>query len=288
MLKKYMSYLGVLIFACFSFYYTDKATSIIKRNDPIMKSIISNSSEYLIEPVNATIYNDEIIPGINGKKVDIDNSYKNMKKNNMYNESKYIYKDIKPTISFIEEYDKYIISGNNLNNNISLVFKVNDNLYLDKLNNILLDKKVEATLFIDGYIIENNIDKILELVDNGYEIENLGYDGSYNNDKFIWTNNLLESLTKKDPKFCYTDYKVSKIIDLCSSNHMYTIKPTISISNYPFINIKKKLKNGLIIGITLNDEVIKELPSIISYIKQKGYNLVTLDNLINENLVEEK
>ena len=40
MFKKYTSYLGVLVLACFSFYYTDRAVDIVKRNDPIMKNIL--------------------------------------------------------------------------------------------------------------------------------------------------------------------------------------------------------------------------------------------------------
>ena len=287
-MKKYISYLGVLILACFSFYYTDKATNIVKRNDPIMKSIMKNSDNYITEPVNAIINNDEVIPGINGTKVDIDKSYNKMKKNNTYDEMMFVYKTIKPDISFINEYDKYIVSGNTLNNNISLVFKVNDYSYLEKLDNILTDKNIDATLFIDGLILENYTDKIINIIDNGIELENLGYDGSYNKEKFIWTNNLIASITRKDPMFCYTDYKVSEIINLCSKYNMYTIKPTISISNYPFLTVKRNITNGAIISFNLNSEVLKELPSIITYIKQKGYNIVTLSNLINENIVEEK
>ena len=287
-MKKYISYLGVLILACFSFYYTDKATDIVKRNDPIMKSIMKNSDNYFTKPVNAVVTNDEIMPGINGLKVDIDKSYSKMKKTNTYDELMFVYKEVKPDISFINEYDKYIISGNKSISNISLVFKVKDYSYLEKLDSILTDKNIPATLFIDGLILENYIDNISNIISNEIELENLGYDGEYNKEKFIWTNNLIASLTRKDPLFCYTDYKASDVIDLCSKYNMYTIKPTISISNYPFLTVKRNLTNGVIISFNLNDEVLKELPSIISYIKQKGYNIVTLSNLINENIVEEK
>ena len=287
-MKKYISYLGVLILACFSFYYTDKATDIVKRNDPIMKSIMKNSDNYFTKPVNAVVTNDEIMPGINGLKVDIDKSYSKMKKTNTYDELMFVYKEVKPDISFINEYDKYIISGNKSISNISLVFKVKDYSYLEKLDSILTDKNIPATLFIDGLILENYIDNISNIISNEIELENLGYDGEYNKEKFIWTNNLIASLTRKDPLFCYTDYKASDVIDLCSKYNMYTIKPTVSISNYPFLTVKRNLTNGVIISFNLNDEVLKELPSIISYIKQKGYNIVTLSNLINENIVEEK
>ena len=42
------------------------------------------------------------------------------------------------------------------------------------------------------------------------------------------------------------------------------------------------------ISFNVNDATLKELPSIISYIKQKGFDLVTLEELIRENLVDEK
>lgn len=288
MLKKYISYLGVLVLACFSFYYTDRAVDIVKRNDPIMKDIVANSEKFYIDPVSAIINHDEIIIGMNGKKVNIDKSYQNMKKINSYNESMLVFDEVIPNVSIDSNYDKYIVNGNINFSRVALVFKIDDISYVDIINNILLNKNAVATFFVDGSVVENNMDKILELVSNGNEIENLGYDGAYTLNKFGWTNNMISSLTNKDTKFCYTDYKNSNILDLCSSYKMHTIKPTISISNYPFSTVKKELGNGSIISFNLNDTTVKELATIISYIKQKGYDLVTLEQLINENLVEEK
>lgn len=288
MLKKYTSYLGVLVLACFSFYYTDRAVDIVKRNDPIMKSIVANSEKYYVDPISAVITGDELTVGLNGKKVNIEESYQNMKKIDEYNESMLVFDEVIPDISLTSEFDKYIIGGNTLKNQVALVFKVSDSYYVDTVNNILLDKNVLATFFMDGIVVENNIESVLELVTNGYQIENLGYDGSYSIEKFGWTNNMISSLTNEDTKFCYTDYKSSEIIDLCSNYKMYTIKPTVSVNNYPFTTVKNELESGSIISFNLTKATLKELPSIISYIKQKGYDLVTLNELINENLVEEK
>ncbi len=282
MLKKYMSYLGIVVFASFSFFYTDRAVDIIRRNDPIMKEILLNKDNYNVSYVNASILEDEMTPGINGIIVDITESYKNMKKYNNYNENMYVLKEIGPEVSFLKNYDKYIISGNQNKNQVSLIFKITDLDYIDNINRILLDKDVVATFFIDGSILDNATDSIIEIVNNKNEIENLGYDKEYSLDKFFWTNNLIASITKKDPKFCYTDYKVDSILELCSKYNMYTIKPSISVTNYPFMTVKKNLKNGSIISFNLNNETIKELPSIISYIKQKGYNLVLLSDLLSE------
>ena len=286
MFKKYISYLGVLVLACFSFYYTDKAVDIVKRNDPIMKSIVANAEEYYIDPVNAIIDGDNIISGINGKEVNIDKSYQNMKKIDEFNESMLVFDEVIPNITVSEEYDKYIIGGNNNINKVALVFKVSDSYYVDNINTILLDKNVLATFFMDGSMVESNMNQVLELSGNGYQIENLGYDGSYNNEYFNWTNNMISALTNEDTKFCYTDYNSDDILELCGNNKMYTIKPTISVNSYPFSTVKKNLKNGSIISFNLNEPTLKELPSIISYIKQKGYDLVTLSELISENFID--
>ena len=65
---------------------------------------------------------------------------------------------------------------------------------------------------MDGTVVASNMEDVLELVSNGYEIENLGYDGKYNVDRFGWTNNMISSLTTENTKFCYTAYKNSDIL----------------------------------------------------------------------------
>ena len=286
MLKKSLSYLGVFVLVCFSFFYTDKAVDIVKKNDPIMKTILENSESLRIDPVNAIINSDELITGLNGKRVNIDKSYQNMKKINCYLETMIVYDEIIPDVNL--EYDKYVIKGNEIKNQVALVFTVNDTININKVSNILNDKNIVATFFIDGYVVENNMDLVLGLVDNGYEIENLGYDGVYSSEKLKWTNNMIESLTKEKANYCYTEYKDANILDLCSKNKMYTIKPTITASNYPFLTVKKKLESGSIISFDLSDKTVKELSSIISYITQKGYHIVTLEELVSEEYGNEK
>ena len=55
MFKKYISYLGVLVLACFSFYYTDKAVDIVKRNG-CKKNFMINEMEGISPSVYADIY----------------------------------------------------------------------------------------------------------------------------------------------------------------------------------------------------------------------------------------
>ncbi len=285
-MKKCISYLGVFVLVCFSFFYTDKAVEIVKRNDPVMKEILTISDSLKIEPINAIINDDEVISGLNGKKINIDKSYQNMKKLNIYKESMLVFDEILPEVSI--NYDKYVIKGNELKNEVALVFKVDsiDNIKL--INKVLTEKNTLATFFIDGNIVKDNMNLVLELAHDGYEIENLGYNGNYSSEKLTWTNNMIESLTNKKTNYCYTEFKDKNILELCSTNKMYTIKPTINTGNYPFLTIKKNLESGSIISFDLSDKTLKELPSIISYISQKGYNIVSLEQLISENYSDEK
>ena len=256
--KRYASYLGIFVLLCFSFFYTEKAVDIIRKNDPVMKQIKEEASKYEIDPVNAYIFGDEIVSGLNGKKVNIEKSFNEMKKINQYRSSMLVFDEVIPTTPLEEQYDKYVIQGNSSKSQVALIFKIDDMTYLDQLVNILSDKEVVATFFMDGELVEQNMDTVSKLASSGYEIENLGYQGRYSSDKFQWTNNMITSLTKKNTNYCYTDYKDSNIIDLCSKNSMYTIKPTISTGSYPFLSIKKNLENGSLISFNMT-EALKQL-----------------------------
>jgi hypothetical protein len=75
------------------------ALTVGKQEDPLYQSIVKNASTYEIPPSNAKI--DEVwkaIPGYNGITVDIEASYKNMKKIGTFNEKKLVYKQTEPSV----------------------------------------------------------------------------------------------------------------------------------------------------------------------------------------------
>ena len=164
MFSKLTKYLGVLVLVLFSFYYTDRAVDIVKRNDPIMKSILSIGEKYEIQGVNAIIEGDTIIPGMNGVSVDVDGSYKRMKKINGYYESMLMFQEVVPRESILDRYDKFVIQGNPHRSDVALLIKVDSMTYLEKIYQIFLEKEALATFFIDGSIIENNMDFIYDMV----------------------------------------------------------------------------------------------------------------------------
>ena len=119
--------IGILILAGFSFFYTNKVTSIIKDNDPIMKKISESKKEMLVSKVEPIIINDKYYTGINGCLVDEEESYNKMKNVGEFKEELIVMKEDK-----IKEQDnKYIIGGNKKNRNVSIILlNLNKNIIL--------------------------------------------------------------------------------------------------------------------------------------------------------------
>lgn len=280
MLKKLMRMSSILLLSIFSFYYTNKSIELVREQDPIMKSIRSTSEKYNIQAVNAEIKDNTIVPGLVGKEIDYSESYTKMKQYGSYNEILTTLKEVEPTISVEDYYDKYIISGNPEKKSVALVFKIENNSPKEIVT-ILKNNNVTATFFIDGYYLENNSGEISSM--SNYELELLSYNSDYEEIYFSSSKDYLESLTKKDLKYCYSEYDKEEVINLCQKLKMHTIVPTIQVQSSPFQEIKENLRNSAIISIPISELVKKELDTTIKYIKSRGYELETLEQLLSEN-----
>ena len=283
-MKKIYKVAGVICLVIFSFFYTDKVILFIRESDSIMKSIRKSENSHKIDPINAQIDENKIIPGVNGKVIDYDNSYKKMKKYGTYNESLTVFKEEEPAISIEDYYDKYISQGSGINNDVSLVFNVKNSDNITNILNILVENNTLATFFVDGLWLENNRDLVTSMAEASYEIEILNYDNKYDELYFSSSLNLVNSITNLKPKYCFAKYDNKEVLELCSKLNLHTIIPTIMTGNYPYKDVKSKLTKGAIIGFDINSSTEIELPTVINYIKQKGYAINTLDSLLSEAL----
>lgn len=283
-IKKLIRPISALLLLLFSFYYTNQVVEIIRERDPIMQQIRLSSEKYQIASENAKIIGNNIIPGKSGREIDYEKSYTKMRQYGMYNEALTTFKEVKPTISVEDYLDKYIVQGNTERKSVALVFKINTNNNFQELINVLNNKNVKTTLFVDGLFLENNTQSIMTLSNQNHEIEILNYDNRYDELYFTSALNYLSSLTKKNPMFCYAEYDQKEVIELCSKLKLHTVIPTIRITEYPYKTIKGKLTNSAIISISLTDQAMNELPLIIDYITQKGYTFLTLEELLSESI----
>lgn len=281
MIKKLIRVFLILLLSVFSFYYTNKSIELVREQDPIMKTIRSTSDKYNVKAVNAEIKDNTIIPGISGKEINYIETYTKMKQYGMYNEIMTTLKDVEPTISVDDYYDKYIVSGNKIKRSIALVFKI-EKTTPKEIISILNKNKVKSTFFIDGEYLENN-SKDIKLMTN-HELELLSYSSGYDEIYFASSKDYLESLTNRKLKYCYSEYDKEEVINLCQKLKLHTIVPTIKINNSLLKEIKNELTNSAIISIPISENTKQELDTTIKYIKSRGYTLEKLEDLLNENL----
>ena len=273
-MSKIFKGIGLLGLVIFSFFYTNKTVSVIKEQDELMIKIKENSNKYNINVIESKIDNDTIVPGINGKRVNINKSYENMKKIGIYNPNYLVYDIIYPKNKLKDNRNKYIISGNK-KNNVSLLFIVNDVNNLDKTIKILNKYNIKSDFFITNDFINKNKYLFNYLKDNKF---NLNYYGDYLDSNFI-TNNTVIKNNFKNNHFCYLESKNKEYLNTCNLNKNYTIIPNIIIKNNMLSKVKKEIKKGSLISIYIND--ISELDLTIRYIKSKGYNIVSLNEIFD-------
>lgn len=263
-MKEIIRKLSLLILVCFSFFYTDRVLNFINNHSLLMKAIKSKSSDYEVEEVNATVYEDEIVPGMKGRKVNIKKTFNNMKDYNTFREEDIIYEDIIPVISIINNRDKFITSGNNRKKEVAIILIISNNI--DKYVDIK-----DAALFINHNLL--TIDNINKLKDK--EIYTYGNNGKYSKEILLNDNTLINTLTNSRSKYCLSSSKDYEVLNICKENDMYTVIPNL-IGDYK--EVKDNLKNGSIILLwnTDNIDIIKK------YIYSKGYDIVSLDELLSE------
>ena len=267
---------------CVSFIFTEKTVGVVKENDQIMIEIKKRNDELKVDPVNAIIKENTIIPGLSGKEVDVDKSYEKMKRYGDYLESLIEYKTVSPSISINKNYDKYIIGGNAKKNMVSIVFLLQGEVDVDAFIKKLEKTNTKATFFIDGNWFENHNAKVLEIMEKGYEVGNLSYNGNYQDSSFVWMDTIIKKIGKQKQSYCYSEKENKDDLIICAMNKDHTIMPSIKTSSYPAKEVKEQVTSGSIISLPMNNEVLEQLSTIIHYIESKGYQIETLENHLSE------
>ncbi len=282
MIKKILKLIGITSFIIFSFFYTDKVINVIQEEDEIMIKLKSIESNYNIIPINASITANTIMPGLNGKKINIEASYKNMKQNGIFNKKLIVYDKILPNISLTNNKDKFIIKGNKNKQMVSLIFILTNNKYLTRLENILNKKEIVANYFIDYNYLINNSTKIKEMTNR--EFYSYGENGKYTPDNLLFSNNLISRISNNEAIYCISNDRSTEILNICSKNNLYTIVPNIIGNQNTYTLIKNNISNGSIILMYMTPEIMNNLNTIIDYIKSKGYQIEGLSKLLSEEL----
>ena len=281
-MKKIIKLTGLIAIIVFSFFYTDKVVDVIRENDSLMIELENVKDEYKIKAINGTIEGNTIIPGLNGRSINIEKSYKKMHEKGIFDKELIQYDKITHKISITNNKDKFIISGNKQKNMVSLIFILENDKYLERIEDIATSKEITINYFVTYEYLVDNSTLITKMTNR--EFYNYGSSGEYTPDNLIFANNLLSRITDNEAIYCITKTKDENITKLCSENNLYTIKPNIIVKSDPYNEIKKKLEPGSIILMDMTNDTAVELGIIIDYIRGKGLNITSLSNHLSEEL----
>lgn len=267
-MKKYIEYALITLMFVLSFVYTNKVADIVKNKDPIMMQIRTMEATN-IDSSDAKIEGNLIQQGVIGCSVDVNKSYEAMKMVGEYRDTLLKYKDVIPNKSLSNVYNYYIVSGSNINRDISIVVYISESVI--KLSNY----NIKLNVFLDASMLDNgSID-----IPSNIKVYNGGNSKNYDDITIEWVNDVITDSYNK-PTYCINLNQNKDNLDICSKNRMHTINPSLVLTRNNVYDIKSKIGNGSIIYVDENN--IDMLKNIIDFANKKGFNIVYLDELLDE------
>jgi len=281
-MRNILKLVGLFVLIGFSFFYTDKVIEVIREEDNIMIEIQKIKDLYKIDAVNANVVSNTIIPGVNGRIVNIDKSYREMKSIGKFNKNSLMYDVIRPSVSINNNKDKFIIKGNSIKQMVSIIFILNDDKYLEKINNEYIKRNVVFNFFVDYEFLIENTTKIKNLSNS--EFYSYGEGGIYTPDNLLFSNNLISRISGNEAIYCLNINMDEEMLNLCNSNNLYTIVPTIVGYDNVYNEVSKNLESGSIILIDVNKDSVENLNVVLDYIEGKGLIIDGISKLLDEDL----
>lgn len=281
-MKRFFEILGFLSLVCFSFFYTEKTIDVVKEVDDIMITLKEQAPKYQVKAENAKIDGKFMTPGISGKIVNLQKSYEEMKHYGKFHPNLLVYDKVSPEISIKNRYDKYIQTGNPKKRQVSFLFIIDEKGNPSPIIEILKEKKVTGTFFIDGSWLEKNQNELVSLIEGKFTVGNYSYRGDYGHESFVWIDTIIKRVGGQKQSYCLVEKENKKALSTCKLQKDYTIYPNIIIKENPYSELTEQVESGSIILMRLDAQVKKELPLMITYLKQKGYEIVNLEQLLEE------
>ena len=273
---------GIFTLMVGSFVLTSEVRMASRETDELLTEIKSKKDGYKENAMEPYIDDDTIIPGLNGREVDTEKSYAQMSKIGYFDDKLLVYKTLPLKNTLDKNKDKYIVSLNNSKMEIALVFKVKDDDDITGIVRKLDEKGIKGTFFITSGYLEKHHNKVIKLVQDGYTIGNLSNDEDYNDSDFIWMKTILTNIGNQKYNYCLVKEKDKKTIKMCALHDSYTILSKQVVKLNPSLNVKRVLKPGAIIVISVSKSLNSEIEVMLNYIESKGYTIKSLEEGLKE------
>ncbi|MDZ5473430.1 polysaccharide deacetylase family protein [Bacillus sp. 31A1R] len=270
----------------------------------LMDEIELKAKEYEVPPSDAKI--DPVwkaMPGLNGLKVDIEASYKKMKKDKEFNPEKLVFKEVSPNVHLDDLPPNAIYKGHPDKPMVSFIINVAwGNEYISPILATLKKNNVQASFFLEGRWVKENPELAKMIVDAGHEVGNHSY--SHPDMKIISagrareeiqkTNQVIEATTGKVPTWfappsgSYRD----EVVQIASQEKLKTVMWSVDTIDWqkpsPDVLINRvvsKIHNGAMVLMHPTDSTAKALDQLIKQIQAKDLEIDTVSELLSEDRI---
>lgn len=269
--------------------------------------IEAKAKEYELPPSNARI--DPVwkaIPGYNGLAVDVDLSYKKMKKEGEFSPGKLVFKQIPPEVHLSELPPAAIYKGHPEKPMVSFIINVAwGNEYLSSMLATLKKHNVKASFFLEGRWLKNNPGVAKMIAEAGHEIGNHSFthpnmkqlSPSEIHEEIKKTNDVIEAVTGINAKWFAPpsgSYK-EEVIQIAAAQKLGTVMWSVDTIDWQKPSPEKlisrvmgKVHNGALILMHPTESTASSLEQLIIQLKEKDLQIGTVSDMLSENRVISK
>ena len=277
---------------------------VMKQGDSLYNEIAMKVDQYNIPAIDAKI--DPIwkaIPGYNGHMVDVEASYKKMKKTAQFNENMLVFKQVKPNIHLDDLPPAPIYKGNPEKPMVSFIINVAwGNEYLSDMLATLKQHHVSATFFLEGRWAQKYPELAQMITDAGHEVGNHSFTHPDMKNlstvqiqqEITKTNGVIKATTGSNPKWFAPPSGSFKdeVVKIASNEEMGTIMWSVDTIDWqkptPDVLIQRvmsKVHNGAIILMHPTAATAQSLEQLIIQIKNEKLQINTVSNLLSEERI---
>ncbi|WP_438312920.1 polysaccharide deacetylase family protein [Sporosarcina sp. FA9] len=277
------------------------------KEDQLYKEIESYNSEHEIQPIDAKL--DPIwkaIPGYNGLSVDLEASYKKMKAFGKFDETNIIFTEVPPKIHLDDLDPSPIFRGNPEKPMIALLINVAwGDEHIPGILKTLNESAVKATFFFDGSWVKKTPHLASMIYLEGHEIGNHAYShpdlklrsAEETRMEIQKTNDVIHEALELTPKwFAPPSGSFNQTtIDIAHELKMKTILWTVDTVDWRkpstaemVQRVVSAVENGSMILMHPTKPTAEGLETMINDIKNKGFQLGTVSDLMSEKRLDSK
>jgi peptidoglycan-N-acetylglucosamine deacetylase len=243
------------------------------------------------------------MPGYNGMIVDVEASFENMKKQNMFDEKKLVFKQIEPKIHLKDLPPSPTYKGHPEKPMVSFIINVAwGNEYLSNMLETLKKHNIHVTFFLEGRWVQKNPDLAEMIVAAGHEIGNHSFShpdmktlsAARTRDELAQTNKVIKATTGVIPKWfappsgSYRDETVRIAAEQGMRTIMWSVD-TIDWQKPPVDVLLKrvlgKVHNGALILMHPTDSTARSLDQLITQLEQRDLQIGTVTELLDHKRI---